>query len=86
MRYLILMVVFLASVTLNGLALASWNITELNKLAKMYTVGEYAKAVVGLKKYLTKYPDDSIAWIVLGHVPIDELIKIPMLKQHINQP
>lgn len=67
MRYFIFMVVFLASVTLSGLASADGNRAELNKVAQIYKGGEYARAAVELKKYVAKYPKDPIAWTILGH-------------------
>lgn len=67
MRHSILAAVFLTAYFLGGPALADENRAELNTLAVIYNGGEYARATVELKKYVAKYPKDSLAWTILGH-------------------
>ncbi len=67
MRHSILAVVFLTAFFLGGPASAGGNRVELDRLATIYKGGEYARAAVELKKYVAKYPKDSLAWTILGH-------------------
>lgn len=50
---------------------ASGNQRELGPIAKVYQAGDAQGAVPKLRAYLDRYPQDDLAWTILGHAHED---------------
>lgn len=67
-----LLLALLAFIGCNGLSnLAKQDRVRLERIAEQVEKGDTASAITELEDYLTVYPQDDLAWTILGRVYVD---------------